>query len=130
VDESNMVDRIRDADVVMDCLDFIDTRFKLQDAARLVSIPIVSGAIAGVTGQVTSIFPGDKGYELIYGKTGRDLSHGVETKTGNISYCTLLVAALQSSECIKILLGRGNTLRNKLLIAELWSNTFEVLELT
>ena len=130
VDESNLVDRIKDADVVMDCLDSIDTRFKLQDAAKLASIPIVSGAIAGVTGQVTSIFPGDKGYELIYGQTGRDQSKGVETKTGNISYCALFVAALQSSECIKILLGRGNNLRNKLLIAELWSNTFEILELT
>jgi molybdopterin-synthase adenylyltransferase len=28
-----------------------------------------------------------------------------------------------------VLLGRGDVLRNKLLIMELWSNTFEVMDL-
>ena len=129
VDESNMYERIKDADVVMDCLDSIDTRFKLQKAAQKASIPIVSGAIAGVAGQVTTIFPDDKGYELIYGKKGRKQSKGVETRTGNIAYCAFFVAALQSSECLKVLLDRGDILRNKLLIAELWTNTFDIMDL-
>ena len=129
VDESNLYDRIKNGDVVMDCLDSISTRFKLQKAAKKASIPIVSGAIAGVAGQVTVIFPGDKGYELIYGKKGGKQSEGVETKTGNIAYCAFLVAALQSSECLKVLLDRGDILRNKLLIAELWTNTFDIVDL-
>ncbi|WP_299983000.1 HesA/MoeB/ThiF family protein [Desulfobacula sp.] len=129
VDESNLYERIKDADLVMDCLDAIDTRFMLQKAAQKASIPIVSGAIAGVTGQVTTIFPGDKGYELIYGQKSRKQSKGVETMTGNIAYCALFVAALQSSECLKILLDRGDILRNKLLIAELWTNTFDIMDL-
>jgi len=129
VDESNLYERIKDADVVMDCLDSIDTRFKLQKAAQKASIPIVSGAIAGVAGQVTTIFPDDKGYELIYGKKGQKQSKGVETRTGNIAYCAFFVAALQSSECLKVLLDRGDILRNKLLIAELWTNTFDIMDL-
>ncbi len=129
VDESNLYEIIKNADVVMDCLDSIDTRFKLQDAAKKASVPIVSGAIAGVTGQITTIFPEDMGYELIYGKKSREQSTGVELRTGNIAYCALFVAALQSSESVKILLDRGDLLRNKLLIAELWTNTFEVMEL-
>ena len=129
VDESNLYEHIKDADVVMDCLDSIDTRFLLQKAAQKASMPIVSGAIAGVAGQVTTIFPKDKGYELIYGKKGRNQSKGVETRTGNIAYCALFVAALQSSECLKVLLDRGDILRNKLLIAELWTNTFDIMDL-
>ena len=129
LDENNLYDEIKGADLVMDCLDSIDTRFKLQDAAQRAGIPIVSGAIAGVTGQVTTIFPGDGGYELIYGKKSREKSKGVEIRTGNISYCALFVAALQASECIKVLLNRGELLRNKLLIAELWSNLFDVVDL-
>jgi molybdopterin/thiamine biosynthesis adenylyltransferase len=129
MDETNLYDHIKDADVIMDCLDSISTRFKLQDAANRALIPIVSGAIAGVTGQVTTIFPGDMGYNLIYGKKGFEQSKGVETKTGNISYCALFVAALQSSECTKVLLKRGEPLQNKLLIAELWSNIFDIVEL-
>lgn len=98
LDESIMYERIKGADVVMDCLDSIDTRFMLQDAAQKAGIPVVSGAIAGVTGQVTTIFPGDKGYELIYGEKSREQSKGVEIETGNLSYCALFVAAIQSSE--------------------------------
>ena len=129
LDEKNLYEQIKGSDVVMDCLDSIDTRFKLQDAAKKASIPIVSGAIAGVTGQVTTIFPEDKGYSLIYGEKSRKQIQGVETKTGNIAYCALFTAALQSSECVKILLNRGDLLRNKLLIAELWTNIFEVMDL-
>ena len=129
LDEKNLYEPIKGSDVVMDCLDSIDTRFKLQDAAKKASVPIVSGAIAGVTGQVTTIFPEDKGYSLIYGEKSRKQIKGVETKTGNIAYCALFTAALQSSECVKILLNRGDLLRNKLLIAELWTNIFEVMDL-
>lgn len=129
VNEENLFEHIKDADLVMDCLDSIDTRFALQDAANKAGIPIVSGAIAGVTGQVTVIYPGDRGYALIYGKKSRSSAKGVETRTGNISYCALFVAALQSSECVKVLLKRGDILQNKLLIAQLWTNTFEVVNL-
>ncbi|OGR14811.1 MAG: hypothetical protein A2097_13810, partial [Desulfobacula sp. GWF2_41_7] len=94
LDEKNLYEHIKGSDVVMDCLDSIDIRFKLQDAAKKASVPIVSGAIAGVTGQVTTIFPEDKGYPLIYGEKSRKQMKGVETKTGNIAYCALFTAAL------------------------------------
>ncbi len=126
-DETNLYGMIAKADLVVDCLDTIDTRFLLQKTARKASLPIVSGAIAGVCGQVTVIFPKDLGYELIYGKNRG--ARGIETQTGNISYCALLVASFQASECIKVLLDRGDILRNKLLIADLWSNSFEIMEL-
>jgi molybdopterin/thiamine biosynthesis adenylyltransferase len=128
-DEDTLYGLIKDSDLVVDCLDSIHTRFTLQQAARKARIPLVAGAIAGVTGQVTVIFPEDKGYELIYGKKEHLPAKGIESRTGNISYCALMVSALQASECVKVLLKRGNILRNKLLILELWSNSFEVMDL-
>ncbi|MCP3941480.1 MAG: HesA/MoeB/ThiF family protein [Desulfobacteraceae bacterium] len=129
VDETNLYGMIEGADLVVDCLDTIDTRFLLQKTTQKAAIPLVSGAIAGVCGQVTVIFPEDPGYELIYGKKSVCLSRGIEGLTGNIAYCALLVASLQASECVKVLLKRGDILRNKLLIADLESNRFEVVEL-
>ncbi len=131
-DESNINSLIEGANVVVDCLDTIDARFLLQKAAQKACIPLVSGAIAGVSGQVTVIYPQDKGYELIYGSRSQKSelsSKGIETQTGNISYTALFVAALEASECIKVLLNRGDILRNKLLIADLWSNCIEVMDL-
>lgn len=133
--EENILEMIRGADLVVDCLDTIRDRFLLQAAARSLGVPLVSGAIAGVTGQVSVIFPGDRGFELIYGSqpesvgTGPDQGRGIETRTGNISYCAGLIAALQASETVKVLLGRGEVLRNKLLVADLWTNTIEVMDL-
>jgi len=129
VDETNLHGMIHGADLVVDCLDTIDTRFLVQEIAQKASIPLVSGAIAGVCGQVTVIFPEDAGYELIYGKKTETASRGIETQIGNISYCALFVASLQASECIKVLLKRGDILRNKLMIVDLWRNCFEVMEL-
>ncbi|MBG0779459.1 HesA/MoeB/ThiF family protein [Desulfotignum balticum] len=128
-DGDNLYGMIKHADLVVDCLDSIPARFMLEHAAKKAQIPLVAGAIAGVTGQVTVIFPQDKGYELIYGKKEHLPAKGIESRTGNISYCALMVAALQASECIKVLLDRGDILRNKLLIMELWSNSFEVMDL-
>ncbi|MCF8093033.1 MAG: HesA/MoeB/ThiF family protein [Desulfotignum sp.] len=126
---ANLYDMIKESHLVVDCLDSIHARFMLQEAAQKAQIPLVAGAIAGVTGQVTVIFPEDKGYELIYGKKEHLPAKGIESRTGNISYCALLVASIQASESIKVLLGRGEILRNKLLIMELWSNSFEVMDL-
>jgi len=128
-DKTNLYDMIKGSDLVVDCLDSIHTRFLLQDAAKKAQMPLVAGAIAGVSGQVTVFFPEDKGYELIYGKREQLPAKGIESRTGNISYCALMVAAVQASECTKLLLDRGDVLRNKLLIMELWSNTFEVMDL-
>ncbi len=133
VRHDNIKELIQGADLVVDCLDTIDARFLLQNAASQNNIPLVSGAIAGVTGQVTVIFPGDRGFELIYGDPAeiknRGSSRGIEVDTGNISYCAMFVAALQTSETVKVLLNRGDILRNRLLIADLWTNTMEVMDL-
>jgi molybdopterin/thiamine biosynthesis adenylyltransferase len=128
-DDDTFYDLIKDCDLVVDCLDSIPARFMLEHAAKKAQIPLVAGAIAGVTGQVTVIFPQDKGYELIYGKKEHLPAKGIESRTGNISYCALMISALQASECIKVLLDRGDILRNKLLIMELWSNSFEIMDM-
>ncbi|MCK5097118.1 MAG: HesA/MoeB/ThiF family protein [Desulfobacteraceae bacterium] len=127
--QDNAHDLINDSDIVIDCLDSIKTRFILQDAAKKADIPLVSGAIAGASGQVSVIFPQDKGFELIYGKKIRENDKGVENELGNLSYCALFIAAIQTSESIKVLLKKGDVLRNKLLIVDLFSNSFEIIKL-
>ncbi len=116
--------------VVLDCLDAINTRFMLQEAAADLEIPVVSGAVAGTVGQVTVIFPGDGGYELIYGRDGREKEGGIEKRLGTLSYCAMFTAAVQASECVKVLLQKDHTLQNRLLIADLATNSFETVDLT
>ena len=128
-DPKTLPDLLKDCDLVVDCLDTIQARFDLEDAAKAAGIPLVSGAIAGVCGQVTVIYPEDTGFEAIYGPRDRERNRGIETRTGNIAHCANLVSSLQASEAVKVLLNRGEVLRNRMLILDLWTNAFEIVDL-
>ena len=129
LNRENAQEIMGNAQVVVDCLDSIAHRFLLQELAQTQNIPLVSGAIAGTAGQVTVIYPGDLGFQLIYGDSDDNKGSGIEQQLGNLAHCALLVASLQSSEVIKVLLGWGEILRNRLLICDLMTNSFEVMQL-
>jgi molybdopterin-synthase adenylyltransferase len=117
--------------VVVDCLDDIKTRLVVEAAAKDAGIPLVSAAVAGLTGHVTTIFPQDAGLELIYGPASElASSKGAETTLGNLPQTVGMVASMESAEVIKVLLGRDQgLLRDKMLMMDLESHTYEVLRL-
>ena len=129
INSDNVEKIIEDAEVVVDALDNLPSRFMLQKACRDLKIPLVHGAIAGFNGQLTTIFPEDKGLELIYG-TDRDLpEHGSEVELGAPSMIPAIIASLEAQEVVKILLKRGKLFRNRLLYIDIEEGTMEVLKL-
>jgi molybdopterin-synthase adenylyltransferase len=117
-------------DVFVDCLDNLRTRFILEGISAKAGVPMVSGAVAGSTGQVTTIFPGDPGLCRIYGDPQTLPEKGVETTLGTLPYAVSLVATLECAEVSKVLLDTGTPLRNKLLIINPLENLFEVMRLS
>ncbi len=129
VDSNNVKEIIEGVDVAVDALDNLPSRFVLQKACRDLKIPLVHGAIAGFNGQLTTIFPEDKGLELIYG-SDRDLpEHGSEITLGAPTVTPALIASLEAQEVIKILLKRGKLFRNRLLYLDIEGGTIEILNL-
>ena len=118
---------LKGIDLVVDCLDTVGARFLLQDFAKKQGIPMISGAIAGTAGQVMTIFPEDAGLTSIYGSQDEHIDQGVETETGNLSFCAFFIAAVQASEVVKVLLGKKDLLRERLFIADLMTNSFEIV---
>ncbi len=112
------------AEVVVDALDTPGDRLVLQDAARELNIPLVHGAIAGLIGQVATVFPGDETLTLLYGM-GQAPAHGAEFVLGTPAPTPMLVAACQVAEVIKILLGKGELLRGQMLFLDLESGIVE-----
>lgn len=127
--EDNAIELISNSDVVADCLDSLKTRFILESACKKAGIPMVSAAVAGEYGHVSTIFPEDIGLRAIYGEPEFLEDRGAETSLGCLPYTVNLIASSESAEVVKILLGRGKLLRNKLLIADLRDNIIEVSEL-
>jgi molybdopterin/thiamine biosynthesis adenylyltransferase len=92
---------------------------------------MISAAIAGLSGHVTTIYPQDQGLSLIYGRReALKTAKGVETVLGCLPQAVVLIGAAESAETVKVLLGQeGNTLRNRMLMVDVATNTYEVLSL-
>lgn len=125
----NAANLVAGAGIAIDCLDNLKTRFVLQKAAQKEGIPMVSAAVAGATGHVTAIFPEDKGLQLIYGTARNAPDKGAETTLGCLPQAVTLIAALECSEAVKILLNKGSLLRNQMLMVDLQDNIFEKFKL-
>ena len=54
---------------------------------------------------------------------------GAETTLGNLPFAVTMLASLECSEAVKILLGRRQTLRGRLLIFDLTDLTFDMVQL-
>jgi molybdopterin/thiamine biosynthesis adenylyltransferase len=117
-------------DIAVDCLDNIRSRFLLETAAKRAGIPMVSGAVAGVSGHVTTIFPEDEGLVNIYGPPEHlTQTRGAEVHLGCLAPGVNLIASLESAEVMHVLLKKKGGLRNRLLVADLMDYTFESLQL-
>lgn len=117
---------MKDADIVVDALDSIESRLILESLCEELNIPLVHGAIGGWYGQVTTVLPGDKTLSRIYSNKGLT---GIEKKLGNPSFTPALAASIEVSEVIKLIIGRGELLSNKVLFVDMLDQDYEILQL-
>lgn len=126
VSEENALELCREADVVVDALDNVESRLVLQRAAESAGVPLVHGAIAGWYGQVTAVFPGDRTLDILYQEGA---GPGIERELGNPSFTPAVIAGVQAAEAVKILLEKGEFLRRRVLYMDLESHRYEVVDL-
>jgi molybdopterin/thiamine biosynthesis adenylyltransferase len=126
--EENLGELLAGVDVVVDALDRLLIRFTLQRTAARLDLPMVHGAIAGTMGQVMTILPGDPGLEALYGE-GQMPDQGAEVELGTPAPSPMMVAAWQVHETIKLLVGKGELLRGRMLLMDAYSNDVRVLAL-
>ena len=110
----------------VDALDNVESRLLLQNCCEELGIPLVHGAIGGWYGQLTTVFPGDRTLDKIY-QTYDD--ERIKNPLGNPSFTPAVTASLEVSEVVKILIKRGDLLRNKMLFINLLDNCFDIIQL-
>lgn len=123
---SNAEEMLAGSDVVVDALDNVPDRLLLQDAAKKLGMPLVHGALAGFEGWVMTIFPGDPGLKDIYGAQEESKNNGESPQSvlGVPGVTPSLIATMQVMEVFKILLKRGNIIRNRMLYIDLERGCF------
>lgn len=58
-----------------------------------------------------------------------DSTEAAKDDQGNFPFTAGIVGDIQAAECVKVLLGKEDLLRNKILMVDMLTSTFEIMEL-
>lgn len=117
--EAEMASVMANVDVVVDCTDNFAARFTLNKACQSTNTPLVSGAAIRFEGQVTVYDPrsGDMPcYRCLYEESG-ELEESC-SESGILSPLLSMIAGVQATETLKLLMGIGESLAGRLLILD------------
>ena len=121
----NAENLIMGVDLVIDCLDSMSARYALNRACAKQGIPLVYGAVIMNVGNCTSIIPGETPcLECFQGNI--DDSNLPSCATNGVHPSIIsIIASIQVSEAIRILLGLDPNLAGQLLFCDLGDLSFE-----
>ena len=130
LNEAELEERVRTADVVVDASDNFATRFAINSACVKARRPLVSGAVVRFEGQVAVFrpdLPDSPCYRCLY----PDINAPEEAcaEFGVLAPAAGVIGSLQATEAIKVLLGIGQTLAGQLLILDLLNMEWRTLRL-
>ena len=117
-------------DVIVDGTDNLPTRYLINDASILRSIPVVHGSIYRFEGQVT-IFQPRVGpcYRCLYPTPPPPELAPSCAEGGVLGVLPGIIGSLQAVETVKLLLGIGDPLIGRLVMYDALATTFDVLRL-
>jgi molybdopterin/thiamine biosynthesis adenylyltransferase len=125
ISKDDILDLIRDYDIVVDGSDNFPTRYLVNDACVMARKPLVSGAILRFEGQVTTIVPGDGPcYRCLFEEPPPPGLVPSCQEAGVLGVLPGVIGGLQATEVLKLILGKGEVLKGELLIYNALKTTF------
>ncbi len=117
INSTNILDLMKDYDIVVDGTDNFPTRYLINDACVILKKPLVSGAILRFEGQVTTILPGEGHcYRCLFEEPPPPGLVPSCQEAGVLGVLPGVIGALQATEVLKLIIGKGKPLKNQLLI--------------
>jgi adenylyltransferase/sulfurtransferase len=113
IDENSIETVVGKPDIIVDCLDNFETRYLLNTYCIQNKIPLVHGAIWGMMGQVTFVYPSETPcLKCLFPEPPPKEIFPVVGVTPGIIGC------VQAAETLKYLTGVGTNLKGRLLILD------------
>ncbi len=128
VNPTNIESFCHDADVILDGLDNLETRYLVNDVAMKHRIPWIYGGALGSTGMTMTILPGKTpclGCAIPFRSEREDIP--TCESVGVVNTVPALIGTIQANEAIKILVGSGE-LNTGIMMVDLWRGTFDKLK--
>lgn len=117
-------------DYIIDGTDNFATKFLVNDLSILTGIPLLHGGILRFTGQVMAIVPGETAcYRCIFREPPPDGIIPSCQEAGVLGVLAGVIGTIQATEVLKMILGIGTGLRNRLLTYEALGAEFREVRL-
>ncbi len=126
----NVLDILKDYDLIVDGVDNFPSRYLLNDAALKLNKPVVHASIFRFEGQVTAFIP-DEGpcYRCLYPEPPPpDMAPSCQ-EAGVLGVLPGVVGVLQATEAVKMILGIGKTLAGRLIMYDALGTKFREMKL-
>ena len=127
LDAENVVALVEGHDLVADGSDNFATRYLLNDACFLARKTLVSAALMGFDGQLSTFRPGREGepcYRCLYPSAPPEGTVPRCEEAGIFGAVAGVMGSLQAAETIKEILGLGDSLSGRLLMWNALDNAF------
>src|SRR5262249_18940384 len=129
LDASNIIDIIKDYDVIVDGADNFPTRYLLNDASVRLRKPVVSASILSFDGQISTFVPFEGPcYRCLYPTPPPAELAPSCSANGVLGVMAGTMGTLQANEVIKLVLGVGEPLIGRLLLYEALGTRFTELK--
>jgi len=129
LEENNVLQIIRDFDIIIDATDNYETRYTISDACVSLGKPMVHGSIYKFEGQVSVFnFNGGPTYRC-YNPFDKNKSarNPKPTDIGLMGVLPGITGTYMANEVIKIITGTGEVLSGKILIFNIMNNSFRTI---
>jgi sulfur-carrier protein adenylyltransferase/sulfurtransferase len=129
LDASNIIDIIRDYDVIVDGADNFPTRYLLNDASVRLRKPVVSASILGFDGQISTFVPFEGPcYRCLYPTPPPAELAPSCGAAGVLGVMAGVMGLLQANEVLKLVMGIGEPLIGRLLLYDSLGTRFTELK--
>jgi molybdopterin/thiamine biosynthesis adenylyltransferase len=110
------------SDLVLDGTDNFETRYLVNDYAVEQSVPWIYAAAVGSYGVTMNILPGETAcLACVFPASPRGMVETCDT-SGILNCAVNLIASIQATEALKLLVGARDRLRRTLLSFDVWTN--------
>ncbi|OQY98262.1 MAG: molybdopterin-synthase adenylyltransferase MoeB [Candidatus Brocadia sp.] len=126
LNSGNIMDIIKDYDVILDGTDNFPTRYLVNDACVFLKKPLSHGSIFRFEGQVTTIIPFEGPcYRCLYEIPPPPGLVPSCQEAGVLGVLPGVIGSIQATEVVKLILGKGEVLKGKLLMYDSLSMDFK-----
>lgn len=123
VDRTNVLDLVKDVDLILDGSDNFEVRYLINDAAVQLGKPWVYGGCIGSHGQTMTILPGETPcLRCVFEAAPAPGEAGTCETAGVLGPIVNVIASYQATEALKILAGRRDLVNRDLLYFDVWEN--------